>query len=38
MIFVRNPSGISHSPEEHVEDADADLGVLALADALEELL
>ena len=38
MIYVRNPSGISHSPEEFVEDSDADIGVLALADALEGLL
>ncbi|GAB3049978.1 allantoate amidohydrolase [Sediminivirga luteola] len=38
MLFVRNPSGISHSPEEHVEPSDADAGVLALADALEALL
>lgn len=34
MLFVRNPSGISHSPEEYVEDADADHGAVALADAL----
>ncbi|MDZ5079117.1 allantoate amidohydrolase [Nesterenkonia sp. HG001] len=38
MIYVRNPSGISHAPEEHVEDDDATLGVQALADALEDLL
>ncbi len=38
MLYVRNPSGISHSPEEHVEDDDAAAGVLALADALEDLL
>lgn len=38
MIYVRNPSGISHSPEESVEDDDADTGTLALADALEDLL
>ncbi|MCW4466776.1 allantoate amidohydrolase [Glutamicibacter sp. MNS18] len=38
MVFVRNPSGISHSPEEHVEDADAELGAAALADALGFLL
>lgn len=38
MIYVRNPSGVSHAPQEHVEDEDAELGVLALADALEELL
>ncbi len=38
MIYVRNPSGISHSPEEYVEDDDATTGVLALADALGDLL
>ncbi|MBG6083890.1 allantoate amidohydrolase [Zhihengliuella flava] len=38
MLFVRNPSGISHSPEEYVEDDDATAGTLALADALGDLL
>lgn len=38
MLFVRNPTGISHSPEEFVEPADADAGAAALADALEALL
>ncbi|HXD27350.1 MAG TPA: allantoate amidohydrolase [Arthrobacter sp.] len=38
MLFVRNPSGISHSPEEHVEDDDATAGTQALADTLEDLL
>lgn len=38
MIYVRNPSGISHAPEEFVEDADAETGVFALADALGSLL
>lgn len=38
MLFVRNPSGISHSPEEHVEDDDATAGTAALADTLEDLL
>lgn len=38
MIYVRNPTGISHSPEEFVEDADADAGALALAEALADLL
>ncbi len=38
MLFVRNPSGISHSPEEYVEDDDARLGVDALVDALQDLL
>lgn len=34
MLFVRNPTGISHSPEELVENADAELGAHALADVL----
>jgi N-carbamoyl-L-amino-acid hydrolase len=38
MIFVRNPTGISHSPDELVEDRDAEAGALALADALAGLL
>lgn len=38
MVFIRNPSGISHSPEEAVEDSDADLSAKALADVLEGLL
>lgn len=37
MLFVRNPSGISHSPEEHVESADAATGAEALADVLADL-
>jgi N-carbamoyl-L-amino-acid hydrolase len=37
MLFVRNPTGISHSPEELVEDADAEAGALALADTLAGL-
>jgi N-carbamoyl-L-amino-acid hydrolase len=38
MLFVRNPTGISHSPEEHVEEEDAELGSGALADVLQSLL
>jgi N-carbamoyl-L-amino-acid hydrolase len=38
MLFVRNPTGISHSPEELVEDADAEAGALALADTLAGLV
>lgn len=34
MILVRNPSGISHAPEEYAEDADCERGVLALAAAI----
>jgi N-carbamoyl-L-amino-acid hydrolase len=37
MLFVRNPTGISHSPAERAEMADCLSGVTALADALEEL-
>ncbi|MFC3298706.1 allantoate amidohydrolase [Arthrobacter agilis] len=38
MLFVRNPTGISHSPEEFVERDDADAGATALADVLQDLL
>lgn len=38
MLFVRNPTGISHSPEELVEDSDAEVGAEALADALAGLM
>lgn len=38
MLFVRNPSGISHSPEEFVERSDADAGADVLADVLAGLL
>jgi len=38
MLFVRNPTGISHSPEELVDDEDAEAGALALADVLAGLL
>jgi beta-ureidopropionase / N-carbamoyl-L-amino-acid hydrolase len=37
MLFVRNPSGISHSPAEHAADDDCVAGVVALARVLEEL-
>ncbi|MBT2550949.1 allantoate amidohydrolase [Arthrobacter sp. ISL-65] len=38
MVFVRNPSGVSHSPEEHVVDEDAETGAQTLADALQGLM
>ena len=38
MLFVRNPTGISHAPEEHAEMADCLAGGQALADVLAELL
>ena len=34
MSFVRNPPGISHSPDEYAEDADCEAGGAALADVL----
>jgi N-carbamoyl-L-amino-acid hydrolase len=34
MLFVRNPTGISHSPAEHAEPADCALGAQALADVM----
>jgi N-carbamoyl-L-amino-acid hydrolase len=37
MLFVRNPTGVSHSPAEHAEPADCEAGVTALAAALEDL-
>jgi N-carbamoyl-L-amino-acid hydrolase len=38
MLFVRNPSGVSHAPDEHADAADCVLGVQALADVLETLI
>ncbi|TDB74513.1 allantoate amidohydrolase [Micromonospora sp. KC723] len=38
MLFVRNPSGVSHSPAESATDADCAAGVTALARVLEELV
>ncbi|MFD6068552.1 allantoate amidohydrolase [Amycolatopsis lurida] len=37
MLYVRNPTGISHSPEEFSEAEDVDHGARALADVLEKL-
>jgi N-carbamoyl-L-amino-acid hydrolase len=37
MLFVRNPTGVSHSPAEHAEPADCHAGVAALARAIEAL-
>ena len=37
MLFVRNPTGVSHSPAEHASDADCAAGVEALATVLGEL-
>jgi beta-ureidopropionase / N-carbamoyl-L-amino-acid hydrolase len=38
MLFVRNPTGVSHSPVEHATDADCAAGVAALATVLGDLL
>jgi N-carbamoyl-L-amino-acid hydrolase len=38
MLFVRNPTGISHSPVEHAEETDCDAGVAALTAVLRDLL
>jgi N-carbamoyl-L-amino-acid hydrolase len=37
MLFVRNPSGISHSPAEHAETEDCHRGVQALTGVLRSL-
>ncbi|NJP32129.1 allantoate amidohydrolase [Micromonospora thermarum] len=37
MLFVRNPTGVSHSPAESATDDDCAAGVTALARVLEEL-
>ena len=38
MLFVRNPSGVSHAPDEHADAADCLVGIDALADVLENLV
>lgn len=38
MLFVRNPTGVSHSPHEHADRDDCLAGVDALATVLAELL
>ena len=38
MIFVRNPTGVSHSPYEHADESDCEVGVGALAAAVTGLL
>nr|WP_208406879.1 allantoate amidohydrolase [Amycolatopsis granulosa] len=37
MLYVRNPTGISHAPEEFAEDADVEAGAVALTRVLEDL-
>jgi N-carbamoyl-L-amino-acid hydrolase len=36
MLFVRNPTGVSHSPEEHAEPDDCNQGAVALADVMAD--
>ncbi len=38
MLFVRNPTGVSHSPAESATVPDCLVGVAALADTLERLV
>jgi beta-ureidopropionase / N-carbamoyl-L-amino-acid hydrolase len=36
MLFVRNPTGVSHSPEEFAESDDCNAGAVALADVMAD--
>jgi beta-ureidopropionase / N-carbamoyl-L-amino-acid hydrolase len=36
MLFVRNPTGVSHAPQEYAEPADCLAGVRALTAVLRE--
>lgn len=38
MLFVRNPTGVSHAPAEHASAADCEAGVEALATVLGDLV
>jgi beta-ureidopropionase / N-carbamoyl-L-amino-acid hydrolase len=38
MLFVRNPTGISHSPAEHAEQTDCHAGVAALTAVVTDLV
>ncbi|GII56476.1 Zn-dependent hydrolase [Planotetraspora thailandica] len=38
MLFVRNPTGVSHSPAEHADESDCLEGVAALTHVLDDLL
>jgi N-carbamoyl-L-amino-acid hydrolase len=38
MLFVRNPTGVSHAPDEHAERADCLAGVAALTDVAADLV
>jgi N-carbamoyl-L-amino-acid hydrolase len=37
MLFVRNPTGVSHAPDEHADRADCQAGVEALTAVLTDL-
>lgn len=36
MLFVRNPTGVSHSPDEFAEASDCNTGTVALADVMAD--
>jgi N-carbamoyl-L-amino-acid hydrolase len=38
MLFVRNPSGVSHSPAEHADESDCAAGVDALVEVVRSLV
>lgn len=38
MLYVRNPTGVSHAPAEHADEDDCVAGVRALAEVLEGLV
>lgn len=38
MLHVRNPTGVSHAPDEHADGADVETGARALTDVLAALL
>jgi N-carbamoyl-L-amino-acid hydrolase len=37
MLYVRNPTGVSHSPDEWASADDCVAGILALADVVTDL-
>ena len=37
MLFVRNPTGVSHSPAEFADPADCEAGIDALVGVVTEL-
>jgi N-carbamoyl-L-amino-acid hydrolase len=37
MVFVRNPTGISHAPDEDVDVGDAAVAVRVVSEALESM-